>query len=259
MNWTDCRQQIETHNAPFHPKVPSQDFHNNLLISPRHQYVFVNNPKAACTTIRKLLIDAEFGVIRSYDDRAATLHFKEFLPFLNVWQIGQFADWITKPDLFKFCVIRNPYTRLLSGYLDKIVRNEAQKNNILEALGKPNEMELEISFETFARVVCEMPIIRQDPHWRVQYYQTFQKEINYDYIGRFEQLEPDLREIAKLIGIDDFITPTTFGSAGKTSRQHATNAASLLQQYYTPELRRIVYKGFEEDFTYFKYGAELPE
>ncbi|MFK8165228.1 MAG: sulfotransferase family 2 domain-containing protein [Lewinella sp.] len=118
---------------------------------------------------------------------------------------------------------------------------------------------MDISFETFARAVCEMPVIRQDPHWRIQYYQTFQAKINYDFIGRFEQLPSDLRTVTAQIGIDNFITPSTFGTAGKTSRQHATNAASLLRQYYTPELRRIVQKGFAEDFAHFGYSTELPE
>ncbi|MEM9928285.1 MAG: sulfotransferase family protein [Bacteroidota bacterium] len=254
MNWTDCRKEIEARNAPFHPNAPANDFHNSLLISPKHEYVFANNPKVACSTIRKLLIDAEFGVVKPYAERASTLYFKEFLPFLNVWQIGNFAEWINTEGLYKFCFVRHPYTRLLSGYLDKVVRSKHEKNNILEAMGKADQPDLDISFDSFVRVVCDMPIIKQDHHWRVQYYQTFQAGINYSFVGRFEQLEADLRTVAEQIGISQFITPETFGQAGQNSRQHATNAGGLIRQYYTPALKRLVQQCFEKDFEYFGYG-----
>lgn len=238
--------------------MPAEDFRNNLLISPRFNYVFANNPKVACTTTRKLLIDAEFGEILPFNERAGTLYYKEFLPFLNVWQVGDFPAFISNPDIFKFCFVRNPYTRLLSGYLDKVVRGKPERNNILEFIGKTDTPEMELDFETFVRAVCEMPVLKQDPHWRVQYYQTFQEGITFDFIGRFENLEAGHRTIAEHIGISGFITPETFGAAGSSSRQHATGAGNLLRQYYTPELQDIVWKGFREDFEHFGYGKKLP-
>lgn len=258
MNWTECLAQREAEFAHLHPQAPAGEFHNSVLISPRHHYVFANNPKVACTTIRKVLIDAEYDEIRPYPERAATLHYNAFLPFYNVWQFGNFPEWLKQKKPFTFCFVRNPYTRLLSGYLDKVVRNKAQKANILEAMGKADEPDLEISFETFVRVVCEMPIEQQDAHWRVQYYQTFQEGFDYDFIGRFENLEADLRAVAEKIGIANFITPTTFSTAGKTSRHHATNAAQQLKDYYTPELCDLVRKGYAKDFDHFGYEEHLP-
>jgi len=242
----------------IHSSITPGDFHNNLLISPRYNYVFANNPKVACTTTRKLLIDAEFGEVRSFAERSGTLHYNNFLPFFNAWQMGDFPSFLADPEVFKFCFVRNPYTRLLSGYLDKVVRGEPQKNNILEFLGKEDTPETEINFETFVRAVCEMPVLKQDAHWRVQYYHTCQEGIDFDFIGKFEHLENDLRAVADRIGISEFITPETFGAAGKSSRQHATGAADLLRQYYRPELEALVWKGFREDFERFGYEKGLP-
>ena len=146
----------------------------------------------------------------------------------------------------------------MSGYLDKVVRGEPQKNNILEFIGKAEAPETEIDFETFVRAVCEMPVLKQDPHWRVQNYQTCQEGINFDFIGKFEQLENDLRAVAERSGISEFITSETFGAAGKTSRQHATGAASLLRQYYNPALEALVWRAFREDFERFEYKKGLP-
>lgn len=258
MTWNDCLHRIENETAALHPKVSPADFRHTLLISPRFRYLFGNNPKVACTTIRKLLIDAEYGEVRSYSERSGTLHYNEFLPFLNVWQLEDFPKWLRHPKTFKFCFVRNPYTRLLSGYLDKVVRGEPQKMNVLEALGKPNQPTADISFSTFVRTVCAMPVGDQDQHWRVQYYQTYQEGISYDFIGRFENLQADLQTVADHIGITEFMNAETFGAAGHTSRHHATGAASLLQEYYTPELCEIVQQGFAEDFSCFGYSKILP-
>lgn len=124
-------------------------------------------------------------------------------------------------------------------------------------MGKADKPDLDISFYTFVRVVCKVPIEQRDAHWRVQYYQTFQEGFSVDFVGRFEYLETDIRTLAKQISIAEFITPTTFSRPGETSRHHATNAQHQLKEYYTPELCELVRDGFKEDFLRFGYDGEL--
>jgi len=181
------------------------------------------------------------------------IYFKEFLPFLNVWQVGDFPAYVRAPETFTFCFVRNPYTRLLSGYLDKVVRGEPQKNNILEFLGLSDDPATEIAFSTFVRAVCAMRPEQQDAHWRVQYYQTCQTGIDFNFVGKFENLEADLRTVAERLGISTFINNKTFGSAGHTSRHHATGAEAKLAHFYTPELKRLVREAYEKDFSAFGY------
>ncbi|MEM6769141.1 MAG: sulfotransferase family protein [Bacteroidota bacterium] len=258
MTWNECLQQRQAEFAHLHPHTPADELQNSTLISPRYNYLYANTAKVACTTIRKLLIDAEYQTIRPYAERAPTLHYNNFLPFLSVWQFPNFPQWLQENQPYTFCFVRNPYTRLLSGYLDKVVGNQAQKANILEAMGKADQPDLDISFATFIRVVCEMPVEQQDAHWRVLYYQTFQEGLEFNFIGRFENLEADLRKVAKDLGIEQYIDEHTFSKAGTTSRHHATNAGSQLQDYYTPELCALVRKGFAKDFAHFGYAEELP-
>ncbi len=259
MTWNQCLTAREEEYAHLHPGISPQDFRHTLLISPKHHYVFANNPKVACTTIRKLLIDAEYGEIKPYAERSATLHYNEFLPFLDTWQVEKLPEWISRPDITTFCFVRNPFTRLLSGYLDKVVRNQPQKMNILKALGEEDQPESPITFATFVKAVCAMQPAEQDQHWRVQYYQTHQSGISYDFIGKFERLETDLRHIAEQLGIAEFLSPDHFSRAGQTSRHHATNAAEQLKEYYTPELVSLVRQHFAVDFEAFDYSLQLPE
>jgi hypothetical protein len=92
-----------------------------------------------------------------------------------------------------------------------------------------------------------------DPHWRPQYYQTLQDFINYDFIGRFESISKDIDSIVRKIA----------GRRGRKyitqSRVHKTNANSLVENYYTKEIRDMVYTKYKKDFDYFGYSSVLQE
>jgi uncharacterized protein YllA (UPF0747 family) len=85
-----------------------------------------------------------------------------------------------------------------------------------------------------------------NPHWRVQYHQTCQDTIAYDFIGRVERLESDLRKIGKSIGadIEAFYSPET---------RHNTNAAARRAEFLTPRIREKIRSKYEIDFKYFSY------
>ncbi|MFX7776439.1 sulfotransferase family 2 domain-containing protein, partial [Acinetobacter baumannii] len=85
--------------------------------------------------------------------------------------------------------VRNPFTRVLSGFLDKIRRNQPQKAQILRMSGRSgHDLSVEISFSEFIDAICAMPDSMLDVHWALQSQVIFLDSINYDFIGRFEQL-----------------------------------------------------------------------
>ena len=257
VDWNTCLERFEARTAALHPRVRPVDFRHAIIVSPRYNYLYVNVPKAACTTIRKLLIDAEFGEVRPYAERSDTLHYNEFLPFLNVWQLGDFERYLHIRKPFVFTFVRNPYTRLLSAYLDKIVGRKPERNVILRQLGRSHRPEEDISFADFVKTVCTTPPTYQNAHWRPQYDQTFQEGLTYDLIGRFENLETNLREVAERVGINAFITPETFGRPGEGSRHHATGAGAQVETHFTEDLRKLVYMTYRKDFDTFGYSADL--
>jgi hypothetical protein len=149
--------------------------------------------------------------------------------------------------MFKFCFVRHHFTRLLSCYLDKIQRNRPQKAEILRQLGLPEDkLDTPVSFGQFVSAVVEQPVSAMNHHWRAQYYQTMQDGIQYDFIGRFEQLEEGMRVL------EERISPELARCLRPESR-NATEARTESENYLTDELKEAIYQKFHLDFEHFGY------
>jgi hypothetical protein len=224
--------------------VPLETFVKSIHISLRFGYIYVETPKVACTTITSLLISAELDRLVEFTHHGY-VHLREYSPLLTPAQVGNLRDLITD-GFFVFCFSRDPYARLLSAYLDKIVGRAAPAHAIALQLGRPLHKPYDISFAEFVHAVDEQPISMMDLHWRPQYHQTFHPGLKYSYYGRFDSLEADVQHVCRTIGID-------YEKFYRPERRHAADADSKLQQYYTPELRQIVARKYKVDFDYFGY------
>lgn len=243
--WNDFQRSAEKCFRFLKPK----DLMHATHISLKNKYLYVETAKVACSTIKKLLIDAEYeGQVTPVTGEY--LHFREFSPLLNARQVGNFQTFLNRSDIFKFCFVRNPYTRLLSCYLDKIKERRGPNDSLMIQLGYGPFSDKVLSFEEFVDAVTAQTIGLMDPHWRTQYYATFQDGIDYNFIGKFENFDNDFRHAISQINID-------FDQYYMIQNGHATNAGEQLKQYYTSTLLEKVYQKYKIDFDYFGYDKEL--
>ena len=248
-SWSDRYAIFERQALKYCDEVKLDDFSHSVYCSLNQKFFYGETPKTGCSTIKKVLIQAELGKRINFEN-LEYIHYREFSPLLKIWQIGNLEDFFTREDIFKFCFVRNPYTRLLSAYLDKIVNDKYQAQHIKIQMGLSPDSKRPISFEDFVDVVIVQPVMYMDLHWRTQYHQTFQKNINYDFIGRFETFEDDFLFVLQKLGID----PNAFYDA---ERSHATHASKHIQDHYTPEIAEKVYRKYKIDFDYFGYSSSL--
>lgn len=141
-------------------------------------------------------------------------------------------------NAFKFGFVRNPYDRLVSlfFYLKKIRLEE-----VPEAL----------SFDEFCRMVArgEYPPVGLYNHKGISQCNPMtgwligpDGRLIVDFLGRFENLEEDLRTVCRTIGIPDEIP-----HENRTQHRH-------YREYYTPETRAIVEKVYRGDLDRFGYA-----
>jgi hypothetical protein len=221
-----------------------EEFVYAVNISLRFNCLYVETPKAGCSTIKHTLMNAELG-IRLHYACFEDIHLRQFSPLLSPQQVGPWSDYLgRKPTVF--CFVRNPYERLLSGYLDKIARPGPYREERLRALGLPSAAA--VSFVDFVAALERRDAGQFDAHWRPQYLQSCYESLPPDFVGRFETLERDLRTVLTRIGID-------FAGAYQPELRHQTQAAALCGRYYTPDLRARVYGLYRRDFELFAYPA----
>lgn len=226
-------------------------FNYSINISLQYNYLYTETPKGACSTIKTTLQKMELNDPDLYRDEFEDIHDRNHSPLLMPSQIGNLDTFFEGKRLYKFCFSRNPFSRLLSSYMDKIVTNKPEKKPVLQALGKDtSNLDQEVTFEEFVSLVYDQDILGMNPHWRTQFYQTFQENIEYDFIGKVENLGEDLKTVLSKIN-------PNYQSFLSNERRHATGSNNLLEQYYTPQLIKQVQEKFEKDFKYFGYSFEL--
>ena len=99
-------------------------FNDAVFISPSHKYLFASNEKAANSTLRATFQTLEAG-------GALPPLYKPFKrwtgPLAQPSDVGDFETLIIGPSFKKFCVVRDPYARLVSCYRDKLERGSRGK------------------------------------------------------------------------------------------------------------------------------------
>jgi hypothetical protein len=211
-------------------------FNNAMFISPKRDFLFTKCEKCANVTMRRSLqnLVAERPLPSDFDDID-----RWFAPLLQpsdlgLWRIAQINE-----IPFKFAVVRNPYSRLLSYYLS------AERKNFRKLLGTGSDMD----FGTFIAIVTKQRPEEMNPHWRVQYHNLFCDVIEYDRFLRFENLEEELKAFMKRYAREPEI---------RSVHKNQGNAGQKLAAYYTPELETLVREKYAMDFEFFGYPRELP-
>jgi len=230
--------------------VSLREFDYNIHISLKNRLLYVETPKVACSTIKLTLAKLELEEEEYFRE---DIHDRYLSPLIRPSQVGDFGRFLERPNLVKFCFVRNPYERLLSSYLNKVGgRDEAIYPSLLCQLGlDQTDFSRAISFSEFVTCIEQMPLSMMNAHWRPQYYQTFQESLKYDLVGRLENFEDDMRILEKMISRDlsPYMSSWTL---------HQTNSKDRFAEYYDDRLLERVYELYRIDFDAFGYSAELP-
>jgi hypothetical protein len=209
--------------------------------SPAEPFFYSRIPKAANTTIVAAL--ASHSAFRPRYRRRQDPKYTFLRPlFLSGREVRRLER-----EAFVFTVVRNPFSRVLSAYLDKVGRQRHQGRRFLawaERHGQPGD------FLGFCRFL-EAGGLDLDMHWAPQADILCLPLSRFDFIGRVESLERDLSEVlGRLFGLR--------AVAASQRRGTTTNATDRLAEAYGPEQRQIIARLYRRDFELFGYDPRLP-
>ena len=230
---------------------PKNDFLNHTYISLRNHYVYTAVGKAANSTVKHHIYELEYAGTRF---KIKSIHDRQSAPLLSPFQLPDdvMEEVFNSNRYYRFTVVRNPYSRLLSCYLDRIVpANSAPYRQLLLMLGKPDGTI--VSFAEFIGAICKQKPYDQNNHWRLQTSEICTAAIKYDFVGKQESFAADMTKvwshIAPAAPIPNF--------AGENKAPSVTSAGKRLGEYYTSELIDMVREAYSDDFASFGYSVDL--
>lgn len=204
--------------------------YRTLRYAPSLDLVYVMNQKAACTTIIKSLWLAEDRTRGTNSYRGAHRHDRG--PFINIVDVPrkklEEAQWFT--------VVRDPYARLLSAYLDKIVPDSPPGRWFTQRAGRRPK-----NFRDFVEKLSHIRMETMNPHFRAQYLNVLYPYVRWDFIGRVEAMDQVSAYLASR------------GVEMETHSEHATGAAELLSEHYDDATLAGVTSLYRVDFDLFGY------
>jgi hypothetical protein len=209
------------------------------MVSHAGGFVYLRIPKAANSTVFRALIERhpEPGV-ETADIEAAKSQVTHFgdLGFRELRRLRRY---------FVFTVVRNPYARALSAYLDKFRPGEPQFDRFAARVAGFDGGD--VSFAGFCRYLAAGGEA-ENAHWMRQTRITRLAD-RIDLVGRVESLDADLARIFARIGA---------GGGGPIVRAGPppTGAAGRLGAHYDPESAALVSAVYREDFDAFGYATE---
>jgi hypothetical protein len=215
-------------------------------VSLEYGYLFASNEKVANSTLRATFQSLECGGL-------LPPHYKPFKrwtgPLLQPSDIADFPGVLVDPAIRRFCVVRHPYTRLISCFRDKFEREQkgAGYRRKLRELGLPPNSR--ISFAEFLNAVSKQDQRAMNSHWRIQYYNVFMDMIQYDEIIHYEDLTERLPKL-----VSD-LYPSADADAILSRHRHDQSSDELVDHYFTTELKNLAQQIYKLDFRTFGYAG----
>ncbi|MCQ0969695.1 sulfotransferase family protein [Paracoccus sp. TK19116] len=205
---------------------------------------YLSNAKAGCSTVRAAMIKGlrrDAGLDHEARPGSKEIHGRQPIWSTDLHSIG--------PASKVFTVVRNPYTRILSAYLDKIARRNALRFQFLISHRMP--LDAQPSFVEFLRLLGEKPDLEVvDQHHRPQ--------VENVHLGRIAPVRVQyLENFSDTAG--DLCAWLDWDLPIEVRATHGTDASGRLAQFYDDEALEIVARLYADDFEAFGYSLALED
>jgi len=192
--------------------------------------LFVAMPKVANSSINYLLIERA-GLLPE-----DTSHYKSIHVVKNRLRISRHMLRKLPATTFRFAFVRNPFDRIASLYVNKILHEDHAITRKFFGLIHPG-----ISFSAFAKAIACIPDRLADAHFKSQYSWLYDRgQCLVDFVGHYETLADDFRPIQKRYHLGDL---PSLNTAMKTE----------LDELYDRRSAELVYRRYRKDITTFGY------
>ena len=236
------------------PEDVTKRLRYSTFISVPKRYMYFEVPKAACTKMKELLwtlenappIELLVGNIETRRDMF--IHARKNVPLPSLVDLDEKTQRqvLESPDFLRMTFVRNPYTRLISAWRNKVMLCEPgceqvylQIKGDLPAL---HEKSL-ISFDQFVEYVATCCDLRTcNPHWRRQSDHIFFSALNFSFVGKIEDMAEGLRRFERHLGLSQALVSNSRNvSRGPDGDVYNRSLADKVYSLYQADFETLSY------------------
>lgn len=201
-----------------------------FCFSKEYRFLYFRIPKSANSTITNSLAGAIFTSME-IDDKGINAKSK----FDNISSLYKLNEEEILSRFFCFTFVRNPYSRVLSAFLDKI---DKENSSMAKRAGIPDRT----GFPGFLEYLANGGLNR-NPHWAPQTNLIPIAPEKLNFVGRVENLEQDFGKISRKI----------FGSSKPLFVRNSGRkfSESRFSDFYNSKEKDLVKKLYSDDFKRF--------
>jgi hypothetical protein len=221
----------------------------SIYISKKYKYIYIETPKVCCSTIKRTLVSYEIAP-RVIND-GESVHIAATKELGSIKDYDSLRELLSNDEYFKFCFVRNPYSRLLSCFLNKFTHENSHYEDWAKSIGL--DANVPISFDKFVETLSKGNNLKVNGHWTPQT-ELLGFDVNgfkYDFIGRMDDFKTDFELVKNKIF--NLKRNATFE---KDNRSSVTSAGKKVESYLTDNTREIIQDMYKEDFDNLLYSPD---
>jgi hypothetical protein len=242
-----------------------------FIVNHEFNFIYLPIPKNACSSFKALILSlSEVDNKEEILEDLASIHeYMEKYLSLSIYSQREAMDMLRNNKYFKFCIVRNPWSRLTSVYCNKFVTPQPSDfvkdviNTVYQRNGLEPNIEKSITFKQFIEYLVTTNDEYLEPHWKPQY--LFLGNIKFDFIGKFESLDSDFQYIKNKLNLpldipwhNKTIYNDIFDENKDWPNLYPCELIKLSKypdnkKFYTPELVELVRKRYKKDIEMFEY------
>jgi hypothetical protein len=238
----------------------SLNLYRHMIVDDNHKLIYCYVPKAACTSWKKVMLVLAGHVQSVHVGKARAPHTRSHHKMMS--DLSESERKKRLRTYTKFMVYREPFSRLLSAYIDKFTDdNELRKKYgpriIAMYRENPSKQSLRsgnVNFVEFIRFVVyraeSISSFNINEHWQSQVSLCQPCVVDYDYYSEMQTVGQDAEAILQSIGAESVEFP----------QSHVTKSSINMTQFYSdidPRLIRKYVKLFKKDFDIFGYSKSF--
>lgn len=282
-----CSRSVQTDVSTLRSYGPA---YSSIVVSHRLKVMYVPVFKVATTSLMWQIayLEPNTHVLNTTgDDLEIALHDMDHPAWQNHaiyrWDDNRIEQVLRDPSYLKFGFVRDPYDRLISAYIDKVLRpsiDSSEYQDQMFSLFGDDQLSRAVAnstkptFERFVRIIADVlkqPRLqnsnnrilyennrsRRDLHWRPQVELLHPDIIPFDFVGKFDSLAYDRLLVSQWMyrHTSRRMHDDVLHKRHSTDPSQKKNFFDIIRN--NQQLRQLIVHTYRQDFETFNFPTEL--